>query len=128
MSILPYGSSSHFGWIAASGSSLAAHMVLGAMVIGAMHPLWTSSSVPESRPEYQITLQRLDSDTLAGLAVQEGLAGAEISPEATPEAQEPAAPAEKSGAEPERTEPESDTVALTPEHLEPLKPSLPILT
>ena len=121
MSVLPYGSSGSFSWLTAGSSSLVAHAVLGAVILGAVQP-W-SNSPSDAEPEYRITLQRLDSDTLAGFSVQEDLAGTEMQPEPFEEAEEtslPGGPAEPERPDPSKAEPPSasETPSLTAEPLQ----------
>lgn len=76
MSYLPYGGGGPFSWLAASGSSVAVHGGVLAIALGSFQPLFDLTvDEPTSEPEFTITLQQLDSDTLAGLVERDGLAG-----------------------------------------------------
>ena len=78
MSILPYGRPESSGWFFASSGSLAAHALVGVFILGGLQPLLLAAPPSTDAPRYSVTLQPLDSDTLAGLELREGLAGAEI--------------------------------------------------
>jgi hypothetical protein len=67
MSYLPYGSETFSGWLLATGSSVLAHGAVVAMTWGGFMQLVAVAPEAAPRPEYRITLERLDSDTLAGL-------------------------------------------------------------
>ncbi|NVK14240.1 MAG: serine/threonine protein kinase [Rhodobacteraceae bacterium] len=84
MSTLPYGSPASRGWLAAACSSLAVHAALGALLLGGLQPLIGRFAPQTTPPQVRVTLQRLDSDTLAGLTLQDGLAGAEAQAESDP--------------------------------------------
>ncbi|RAP41084.1 hypothetical protein BYZ73_11675 [Rhodovulum viride] len=74
MSYLPYGPGPRRGWALSGLAALAAHAVLGGAVA-----LWIARDpVSPDRPasRFQVTLERLDSDTLAGLRLSEGRANA----------------------------------------------------
>ncbi|ARC90743.1 hypothetical protein [Rhodovulum sp. MB263] len=74
MSYLPYGPEPRRGWALAGLAALAAHGVLGAALA-----VWLGREpVAPARPapRFQVTLERLDSDTLAGLRLSEGRANA----------------------------------------------------
>lgn len=77
MSFLPYRNSSAFGWMGAFGASAVAH---AALIAGILAAYGSALRVPEpeaDRPEFTITLERLDADTLAGIIEQDGAAGSE---------------------------------------------------
>ncbi|MBL3611235.1 serine/threonine protein kinase [Rhodovulum sulfidophilum] len=74
MSYLPYGPEPRRGWALAGLAALAAHGLLGAAVA-----LWIGRdpvSPGPPAPRFEVTLERLDSDTLAGLRLSEGRANA----------------------------------------------------
>ncbi|NDK36192.1 serine/threonine protein kinase [Rhodovulum sulfidophilum] len=74
MSYLPYGPEPRRGWALAGLAALAAHGLLGAAVA-----LWIGQdpvSPGPPAPRFEVTLERLDSDTLAGLRLSEGRANA----------------------------------------------------
>ncbi|ANB36439.1 hypothetical protein M2324_003204 [Rhodovulum sulfidophilum] len=74
MSYLPYGPEPRRGWALAGLAALAAHGLLGAAVA-----LWIGqdpASPGPPAPRFEVTLERLDSDTLAGLRLSEGRANA----------------------------------------------------
>lgn len=78
MSYLPYGSGGTFSWLAATSSSMAVHGGVLAIALGAIPPLFDLTlEDTTSEPEFTITLQQLDSDTLAGLIARDGIAGVE---------------------------------------------------
>lgn len=89
MSYLPYAQSGGVGWIAATGSSALVHAGVFALTLGGMQQLFqpTEAAQPPDT-KYTITLEQLDSDTLAGLEERLGEAGA-------------------AGEEPEGTDPEA---------------------
>jgi len=117
MSFLPYTQAGWGGWVSAMGVSSVAH---GAFVLALMSGLSDlNRPKPEDprRPDFVITLDRLDSDTLAGIEEREGTAGAEEDEpsetlEATP-AEDPESLTSAPAAEPETVEPEA------PEPVEP---------
>ncbi|OBY25642.1 hypothetical protein [Leisingera sp. JC1] len=84
MSTLPYGSSASRGWLAAACSSLSIHAALGALLLAGLQPLLGRFAPQTAAPEIRVTLQRLETDTLAGLSLQDGMAGAEIQPKSGP--------------------------------------------
>lgn len=67
MSYLPYSRDGFFGWAMATGSSLLVHGAVVALGFGGFLQLVAQPPQPAARPDYTITLERLDSDTLAGL-------------------------------------------------------------
>lgn len=67
MSYLPYGSTGLGGWVVATGSSVLAHGAVVALAWGGVVQIFALPDAAAQRPEYTITLERLDSDTLAGL-------------------------------------------------------------
>ncbi|MCG7630485.1 serine/threonine protein kinase [Epibacterium sp. MM17-32] len=129
MSTLPYGRSDSRGWIFASGGSLLAHAAVAALLLGGVQPFLSLPDAEPDGPRYTVTLQPLDSDTLAGLELRDGLAGAEALAESAAEVPplEPVDTTEDSlsadpGPDPEvlAPEPEPDTPEpVVPETLEP---------
>jgi len=77
VSILPYGRSDSRGWIFASGGSFATHAGVAVLLLGGLQPLLMPAPPTPEAPRYSVTLQPLDSDTLAGLELRDGLAGAD---------------------------------------------------
>lgn len=75
MSFLPYGGSGTTSWLAAMGSSVVVHGVTVALALGGLEGLLIPAAQPAPPPAYTITLERLDSDTLAGLLERHGEAG-----------------------------------------------------
>ncbi|WP_414896697.1 hypothetical protein [Rhodovulum sp. YEN HP10] len=74
MSYLPYGPEPRRGWALAGLAALAAHGVLGAALA-----VWLGRepvAPVRPAPRFQVTLERLDSDTLAGLRLSKGRANA----------------------------------------------------
>ena len=65
MSFLPYGSETLSGWVLATGSSVLAHGAVVALTYGGFVQLVAMPPAPTPRPDYTITLERLDADTLA---------------------------------------------------------------
>ncbi len=112
MSTLPYGSPASRGWLAAACSSLAVHTALGALLLGGLQPLIGRFTPQTAAPEYRVTLQRLNSDTLAGLSLQDGMAGAEAQAES-----DPLSPKlmNSAGDSSEQTSPASDEAPGTPD-------------
>lgn len=76
MSFLPYASNARFGWLAAGTASVLAHAALVAGLVLLMQERFRAPPAPE-RNEFTITLDRLDSNTLAGLIEQQGEAGSQ---------------------------------------------------
>ncbi|MGH1369545.1 MAG: serine/threonine protein kinase [Maritimibacter sp.] len=105
MSYLPYASSSLSGWFAATGSSIVAHGLVIGLSFGGIQSLLDLAVAKPEDPGFTITLERLDSDTIAGLLEQEGVAGSEEEGAAEGDEPQPETPAE---------EPE-DIAALAPE-------------
>lgn len=91
MSYLPYGSETFSGWVLATGSSVLAHGAVVAITYGGFVQLVAMAPEPAPRPEYTITLERLDSDTLAGLLERQST-DAEANPDAARD-EDPLAPA-----------------------------------
>lgn len=79
MSFLPYGSGGATGWITAMGSSAVVHGGLLLVIMGGYLNIaqLPPESEAEARPDFTITLERLDADTLAGMILQDGVAGAD---------------------------------------------------
>ena len=77
MSFLPYGSGGTVGWITATGSSAVVHGAALLLIMGGYLDMLQEAPEAETRPDFTVTLERLDADTLAGLILQDGLAGAE---------------------------------------------------
>ena len=112
MSFLPYTQAGWGGWVSAMGVSSVAHGAFVLALMSGLSDLNRPSPEDLSRPDFVITLDRLDSDTLAGIVEREGAAGAE--------AKEPSETLEPTPAE----DPDSVTSApaAAPESLEPEAP------
>lgn len=78
MTFLPYAEAGIGSWFTASGGAALAHgAVLAASLSGMVEWLNLTEPTPAAQPEYTITLERLDSDTIAGLLEQQGEAATE---------------------------------------------------
>lgn len=77
MSYLPYAQSGFGSWLAATGSSVAVHAGIVMVGLGGLQQFFEASEAAQPNTEYTITLEQLDSDTLAGLVERLGTAGAE---------------------------------------------------
>lgn len=78
MSFLPYAEAGIGSWFTASGGAALAHgAVLAASLTGLAEWLDLTKPTEVAQPDYTITLERLDSDTIAGLLKQQGEAAAE---------------------------------------------------
>ena len=119
MSILPYGQSDTPNWLLAGSGSLVTHVAVGALLLGGLHPFLTGPGVAPDQPRYSVTLQPLDSDTLAGLELREGMAGAEAVTESSTPEQLAALEGEAERLSPEESEMEK-LAALTPAPTEAL--------
>lgn len=130
MNFLPYSGSGTFGWIAAGTVSAVVH---GAVVFGVLTGARDWYAPPDAmdrpRAEYQITLERLETDTLAGLVERLGIAGGADQPDTLDPAPEEefdelaALAAEDAPPLPEPDLPEpAPTEELTPEAPEPAEP------
>lgn len=84
MTALPYGHSTSRGMFAAVSSSLVVHALLGALFLSGLKPLIGRFTPQTASPEVRVTLQRLEADTLAGVSLQDGMAGAENQPKGDP--------------------------------------------
>ena len=128
MSFLPYASAGIGSWFTASGGAALLHgTVLAASLSGVAE--WLNLTEPKqvAQPDYTITLERLDSDTIAGLLEQDGQAATEDGDGVDPEALDPAEEVEEQAAlppeevatpeDPAEAEPEEE-VATTPEEQE----------
>ena len=142
MNFLPYASAGAGSWFAATGGAALAHGALLAVSLSSVQLLleFTQPTL-EAQPQYTITLERLDSDTIAGLLEQQGEAGSDGGEGQNPDAIEgeddaseieqiaaltPAEVDEPDPPEPEAVEAEDpkipgleDMVATTPEALTP---------
>ena len=124
MSYLPYSNTGVGSWIAATGSSILVHAGVVALTFGGLQQLFqpTEAAQPPDT-NYTITLEQLDSDTLAGLVERLGQAGAEGEElEGTdPDSIDPAGAEELAALQPEDTlegtEPEA-TDSIEPDVLE----------
>lgn len=135
MSYLPYSADTVSGWVLAAGTSLLAHGAVVVLGYSGIVQRTAMPAEPEARPEYTITLERLDSDTLAGLLERQSpTAEAEADPDAPaaesetlalpePEPEPDSEPEPETAAIPAPPEPET----LTPEPLDaaPLTPETP---
>lgn len=93
MSFLPYDTTGPTSWIVAGGASALAHAVLVFAALGGLAQILDLSEQPPRRPNFVVTLEQLQSDTLAGMIAQEGVAGAEGGNSATEQSVEtPPAP------------------------------------
>lgn len=111
MSYLPYASAPLSGWLAATGSSVLAHGLMIGLTFGGIQTLFDLAASRPEDPGFTITLERLDSDTIAGLLEQDGVAGSD---------EEGAAQGEEPLPEAETPEPDSEPeqiAALAPEDL-----------
>lgn len=129
MSYLPYGSETLSGWVLATGSSVLAHGAVVAMTYGGLVQLVAMAPEPAPRPEYTITLERLDSDTLAGLLERQSRDAA-ADPDAALEEGPPASAPELAALSPDgpASEPEAAPAPLpeTPEpaQIDPVTPEV----
>ncbi len=123
MSYLPYSQSGVGNWIAATGSSVAVHTGIVLIGLGGLQELFAPTEAAQPQTEYTITLEQLDSDTLAGLVERLGTAGAEGDTVEgnDPDALEGAEPEELAALAPEETPGVAADTAETvePEALEP---------
>lgn len=134
MSFLPYGSETLSGWVLATGSSVLAHGAVVALTYGGFVQLVAMPPAPTPRPDYTITLERLDADTLAGLLERQdtdvaanpdaGIAGDTLAPDQQQATQAPDSPTAASDpievapppAAPETTTPDAPpTEVVTPD-------------
>lgn len=66
MSYLPYASQGVGSWMAASGSSIVAHVLVAFAIVGGTQQLLELAATPAvERPDFVVTLDRLDTDTIA---------------------------------------------------------------
>ena len=77
MSFLPYGRRSSSGWFGAYGMSIAAHGGFALALVALRGLTWEPPAPPPPELNFTVTLERLDADTLAGIVLREGEAGAE---------------------------------------------------
>lgn len=125
MSFLPYGSGGPLGWIAAMGSSGVVHVLAIVAIVGGIPGLLDSAEPAPPPPDFTITLERLDSDTIAGLIEQKGVAGAEAeTPSDTAEPVPETEAEELAALEPETLEP-ADVETPEPEQPETLEGTEP---
>ncbi len=111
MSYLPYSADTVSGWVLATGTSLLAHGAVILLGYSGFVQLAALPPEPDARPEYTITLERLDSDTLAGLLERQSpTAEAEADPDA-PAAESETLALPEPEPEPD-SEPEPETAAL----------------
>ncbi|MEQ8901018.1 MAG: serine/threonine protein kinase [Roseovarius sp.] len=113
MSFLPYTQAGWGGWVSAMGVSSVAHGAFVLALMSGLNDLNRPTPEDPRRPDFVITLDRLDSDTLAGIAEREGAPGAEAEKpsetlEPTP-AEDPESLTSAPAAEPETVEPEAPT-------------------
>ncbi|MEC7761504.1 MAG: serine/threonine protein kinase [Pseudomonadota bacterium] len=132
MSYLPYASQGVGSWMAASGSSIVAHVLVAFAIVGGTQQLLELAATPAvERPDFVVTLDRLDTDTIAmpldnpeleavAPETEEPEEVAALAPDLlqgeTPEAAEPEV------VKPEEVEAEEETPAETPEDLTPEVP------
>lgn len=120
MNFLPYGTSGPMGWIAAGGSSALIHGVIVFAAAGGLSQMIDHSGPAPERPRFTVTLEQLESDTLAGIVERSGVAGAD---DTLPETEQPdtgqPVPETINSIEAE------DFAALTPEAIAPLTPTQP---
>lgn len=120
MIFLPYGSSSGSGWLVAHTGSLMFHAMVFAISLGGLQNLLAlTTPEPEAQPSFTVTLERLDSDTIAGLIEQDGEAASDdadgVDP-ATPETLQDAPPDQVAAIAPTDS---IEPVAETPESIAP---------
>ncbi|AUC56144.1 hypothetical protein CDO87_22890 (plasmid) [Sagittula sp. P11] len=72
MSYLPYGRGAPGGWILSTVGSVAVHAGVIALMSAGVSQWFVERPLPQSSPEFQITLEQLESDTLAGLVERLG--------------------------------------------------------
>lgn len=72
MSYLPYGRGTPGGWVLSGLVSVALHGGVIAVLGLSVSQWFVDRPLPLARPEFQITLEQLESDTLAGLVEQLG--------------------------------------------------------
>lgn len=72
MSYLPYGRGTPGGWLLSGLASLTLHGGVIAALGLSVSQWFTDRPLPLARPDFQITLEQLESDTLAGLVEQLG--------------------------------------------------------
>lgn len=115
MSFLPYDTAGPTSWIAAGGASALAHAALVFAALGGLAQILDLSEQPPPRPNFVVTLEQLQSDTLAGMIAQEGVAGAEGDHSATEQnvGETPPAP-DIENPQPEQPEIPPDMVPETP--------------
>ncbi|OCX61449.1 hypothetical protein BFP70_15635 [Thioclava sp. SK-1] len=111
MSFLPYARRDAKSWLAASGSSLVLHVLVLGLAAGGLLSRFDLSHTPPETPQFTVTLERLQTDTLAGLTEQNGLAGAPDTQSATPDPEPSPAP-----------ETAVDTAGLASQLVEPALP------
>ncbi|MBP0484980.1 hypothetical protein [Sagittula salina] len=84
MSFLPYGRGTPGGWILSGLVSVALHVGAIAALGLSVSQWFLERPLPLARPEFQITLEQLESDTLAGIVEQLGdAAGSDTSEDLT---------------------------------------------
>lgn len=72
MSYLPYGRGAPGGWLLSTIGSVAVHAGIIALMSAGVSKWFVERPLPQSAPEFQITLEQLESDTLAGLVERLG--------------------------------------------------------
>ena len=75
MSYLPYGGGGPGGWLLSGAASVVAHGALIAVMTSSVSQWFVERPIPQRPPDFQITLEQLESDTLAGLVERLGEAG-----------------------------------------------------
>ncbi len=80
MSFLPYDSGTLGGWFSAMGTSVLLH---GGTLVALLNgtTLFQEKAPEVKRPSFNVTIERLDSDTLAGIVERKGAAGAPDAPD-----------------------------------------------
>ncbi|PID35331.1 MAG: serine/threonine protein kinase [Rhodobacterales bacterium] len=109
MSFLPYGRRSSSGWLGAYGMSLALHGGVLVAFLALRGMTWTPPDPPAPEVNFTVTLERLDADTLAGIMLREGKAGAEGTDPAADLPEDPEQPEESLTPPESEPEPEVDT-------------------
>lgn len=128
MNFLPYGKTGGASWLTAAGSSGVVHGLAVLLVFGGLNNMFDRQQIEPPAPQFTITLEQLDTNSLIGLTEQSGEAGAEEPPlpddtvEAPPPADE-VTPPEEVPLDPVET---PDQIAAVPPEDQPLPDPDPV--